>query len=194
MSVVVAVKYNNGVILGADRQVTAGHIKDNKVDKIYKSTYSNTAFGIVGKLRDLDIISCNVDDLMNYKDILDNVKLNKKYVVNVIVVQIFDLLMKYNRAYKIDNIIDIDSSVLVADDYSIFTISPDGSVAEYDTFAAIGCGDELVKGYLTPQNLEELSEPEAIDLVKRCIEKACKNDCFIDNDITIINLKHKRGR
>lgn len=189
MSVVIGLKYNNGVVLGADRQGTSGNIKTHTTKKIYKSIYSNTAWGGVGTLRDIDIISCNIEELMNYKDILDNAELDKRYVVNVIVVRFFNELMKYNRAYKVDNVVDIDSSFLVADSSSIFRIGNDGSVIEYDDYCAIGCGDQLVKGHLDALHLQELSEPEAVDLIHRLIKECCKDDIYIDDNIDIIVLK-----
>lgn len=195
MSIVIAIKYNNGVVLAADKQVTNnGHLKNTQTDKIYKSMYSNTAYGVVGRLRDLDILSCNIDDLLDYRDILDKVKLDKKYVVNKIVVQIFDLLLKYNRAYRIDNIVDIDSEILVADAYNIFSIVKDGSVLEHDKYCAIGCGEELVLGYLDSLTLNELSKTEAIDLINKCIKKTCQNDCFINDEVSMIILEQKKGR
>lgn len=189
MSVVIGLRYNNGVIIGADRQATSGNLKTHSTQKIYKSAYSNTAWGCVGTLRDLDIVSCNVDELMNYKDVLDKVEIDKKYVVNVIVVRIFNELMKFNRAYKVDNVVDIDSSFLIADDSKMFTIGHDGSVIQYDDYCAIGCGDQLVKGHLDALNLEELSEPEAVDLMNRLIKLCCKEDAYIDDNVDIIVLK-----
>ena len=40
MSVVVAIKYKDGVVLAADRQATSGNIKIDNASKLYKSTYS----------------------------------------------------------------------------------------------------------------------------------------------------------
>lgn len=195
MSIVVAIKYNNGVVIGADTQVTFSNTKHNSFKKIYKSKYSNTAWGGVGKARDIDLISCNVDDLLDYPDILEKVKLDKKYVVNQIVIKIFDILMKYNRAYRIDNIVDIDSRFIITDSDKIFEICTDGAVVEYDKFCAIGCGSQLAQGYLDSINLDGLSRLEAEDLIQKVIKDACKNDCYIDDNVDIIVLeKPKRSK
>ena len=56
MSVIIALKYNKGIILGADSQITNNHIKINNVTKIHESKYSNTAIGTAGSLRVLNLI------------------------------------------------------------------------------------------------------------------------------------------
>lgn len=51
MSVVVAFKYKDGMILGADKRVTLyGHLKDDNVSKIFHTKYSGHAIGCVGYL------------------------------------------------------------------------------------------------------------------------------------------------
>lgn len=198
MSVVVAIKYKDGVVLAADRQATSGNIKIDNASKLYKSTYSMTAIGMVGRSRDADLISCQIDDLMEYKDILDKVKIDKKYVVNIIVPKIFNILMKYNRAHKESEIVELDSSFIVVSNERLFKIFFDGAVIEYDNFATVGCGNQLAQGYLESQNIDntKLTQEEAVQLAKECIFKACKDDVFISNDyadILILNKPRKRS-
>lgn len=188
MSVVVAIKYDKGMLLGADRQISSGHLALGETQKVYKSQYSNTAWGSVGCLRILDLISCNVDDLMSYKDILDKVELDKPYVVNVIVPKIFIKLKEYNQAYLENNLLSIDNQFLVCDYDSIFKIDTDGSVIEFDKYYAIGSGYELVLGNLQSSYKEDLDLDTAVDLLIDSIRKSCKNELYINSNIDIINI------
>ena len=188
MSVVVAIKYDKGMLLGADRQISSGHLASGETQKVYKSQYSNTAWGSVGCLRILDLISCNVDDLMSYKDILDKVELDKPYVVNVIVPKIFIKLKEYNQAYLENNLLSIDNQFLICDYDSIFKIDTDGSVVEFDKYYAIGSGYELVLGNLQSSYKEDLDLDTAVDLLIDSIRKSCKNELYINSNIDIINI------
>ena len=192
MSVVVAVKYDNGVVIGSDTQITHyGHLKNNIQEKVFKSKYSNTAIGITGSLRDMDLISCNIEDLMKPEDILNKIPFNKKYIVNNVVTRIFSLLKHYDRV-NLEEKARLESDMIVVDSDNIFVISFDGSVLEFDKYATIGSGAELVYGHLDSINTENLSRPEAIDLVKKCITKACKNEIHISEPAHIIYLSKEK--
>lgn len=198
MSVVVAIKYRDGVVLAADRQATSGNIKIDNASKLYKSAYSMTAIGMVGRSRDADLISCQIDDLMEYKDILDKVKIDKKYLVNIIVPKIFNILMRFNRAHKEYDIIELDSNFIIVSNEKLFKVFFDGAVLEYDSFVTAGCGNQLAQGYLESQDVDmnKLTQDEAVKLAKECIFKACKDDVFISNDyadILILNKSRKRS-
>lgn len=188
MSVVVAIKYDKGMLLGADRQISSGHLASGETQKVYKSQYSNTAWGSVGCLRILDLISCNVDDLMSYKDILDKVELDKPYVVNVVVPKIFIKLKEYNQAYLENNLLSIDNQFLICDYDSIFKIDTDGSVIEFGKYYAIGSGYELVLGNLESSYKEDIDLDTAVDLLIDSIRKSCKNELYINSNIDIINI------
>ena len=84
MSIVIGIKYNNGVIVAGDKQSTKGNNARGETIKIKKQKYSNSCFGCVGYSRDTNIIVSH-DEIVNYKDILDNVEIDKNYVVNNII-------------------------------------------------------------------------------------------------------------
>lgn len=188
MSVVVAIKYDKGMLLGADRQISSSHLSTGEAQKVYTSTYSSTAWGSVGCLRILDLISCNIDDLMSYKDILDKVELDKPYVVNVVVPKIFIKLKEYNQAYLENNLLSIDNQFLVCDYKSIFKIDTDGSVIEFDKYTAIGSGYELVLGNLEASYEDNIDLNTATDLLIDSIRKSCKNELYINSNVDIINI------
>lgn len=194
MSINVALKFNNGVILASDKQLTYnGHICCNTGCKISKSKYSNTAIGSCGNKRSIDIVICYIEDLMNYKDILDNVEFDFKYVVTNVVTNLFDLLDRYGNLYKQDNVIYSSNEFITISGNKIFTISGDGSVLEFDNYGCIGSGCDLVRGYLDNLSIDtsKLNEHDAFVHIQNCINKCCKNDIYIDNNIDYIILYNK---
>lgn len=194
MSVIVALKYKDGVILGADKQATLRFSKSHSATKIMSSVYSYTAFGGAGAGRDLDILQCNIDDIMDYKDILDNVSLDKKYMVNKVVVKFFNLLLKYNRAYKTENIVELESEYIVVSTDSIFHIDNSGYVVEYDDYVAIGSGAESVMGYFATLKEQNLTREQACDYVKIAIKESCKENIFIDDNVELIDITRNKRR
>ena len=80
MSLIVGIKTEKGVVIGADKQATSGRLKVEGVQKIWKSKYSNTAMGVVGYLRDADIIS-TVEDFIDFIFVLHAIKATTAYGV-----------------------------------------------------------------------------------------------------------------
>ena len=190
MSVVIAIKYKDGIIIGADKQVSYNyHLKCDNLLKIKKSKYSNTAIGFSGAVRIANIIFNEVDDLLDYKDILDNVNLDSNYVYQISE-KFIHILYNHKAIPAINNCIDdMFADFLIVSNKNIYKICPDGSVIEFDNYGVIGCGSELVKGYLdTINNFNKLTESEAKQLIKNSIEKSCKDSIKINDKIDYISL------
>lgn len=165
MSVVVAFKYKDGMILGADKRVTLyGHLKDDNVSKIFHTKYSGHAIGCVGYLRHANLISAR-EELMDYKDILDGVPISTPYVINVIVPSLIEYLKNANGLDNPDGFCMWGSELLYVTKYGIFKIGSDFSVIEYPYWATMGCGMEMVTGILSnfdEKEFEKLKEKDAV--------------------------------
>ena len=192
MSVVVAIKYKDGVLLGGDTQITEdGHLSAFTDSKIFKNKYSNTAIGIVGALRDLNLLE-NEEEYIDYKSILDKTFIDKKYVISNVVPKIFKILEKNHRLYKENELLYSYSECLFGTSNSIFNIGFDGAVSEKEKYYAIGCGKELVIGFLdvffSDNKEKDLTLKDAKTLINKSIAIACQKDVYINDKITYINL------
>ena len=80
MSIVIAKKFDKGVLIASDMRATRGNnIKDN-ARKAFKSLYSNTALGCVGYLRDCNILY-GLEEPVPLKDIIEKTPIDLKYVI-----------------------------------------------------------------------------------------------------------------
>lgn len=188
MSVIVALKYKNGVVIGADKQASSFNIKYDNVVKINKTKYSNNCIGTVGTLRDANII-LNKDELMKYIDILEKKQIDFKYVVNIIVPNLFEILRNNNRVNSIDKIETLKSTFIYCTNKNLYIICNDGAVVEGENFITVGCGSDEVRGYLNTLNLENLTKEKATEIIQNSIRKSCKDDIYINNKIDLIYLE-----
>ena len=190
MSIVVAINYKDGVLIGADKQSTCGCFASHDVIKAYKSKYSNTCFGSVGYLRAIDIIHTNIEELMDYKDVLDNKKLDKDYVISKIIPKFFKVLKDNEINFTQDGFTMLPNSFLICSDEKIFFVGNDGGVSEMEKFGTIGCGQDLVRGFLNTKTLEpeNITYKEAVALITDAVKVACKDDVYIDDNIDFITL------
>ncbi len=56
-------------------------------------------------------------------------------------------------------------------------------------YGVIGCGKDMVMGFLDTQNLKDLSENQVIKMIEKCIQQSCSKDCYINENINYILLK-----
>lgn len=186
MSVVVAIKDKNKIVIGCDSQVSYGHLKsklDNELCcKIWDiENCKKGIMGVVGSLRDGQIIQCEehlIDELKQFKN-----EVNYKYVVKILVNKIYELLFNNNRIKKDThgNYQDyIGSSFIFAYKDMAYLIDRDLTVLPIEDYIVIGCGDEIAMGVLE-NNKGKSAEERILEAIKTCSEKSSG----IDSNIVI---------
>lgn len=192
MSVVIAMKYKDGVVIGADRQATCG---DNKVvggvTKIKMFPYSKHAIGKCGYVRHTNALFTQ-EELVTFEDIVKQTEIDINYIVSVIMPNIRAVLKVFDEKEDID---DIGSTIYVTSD-KIFTIESDGAVIENQNFACIGSGAVSANGLITQlysvNDEEMLSEEDAITMVSAGIQTANENTIYVGDGIDIIVVKRNQ--
>lgn len=188
MSVVVAIRYKDGVALAADKQVTWGNLKKSTATKIMKTKYSGMGIGSVGSGRLGDLLEVT-DEVISAEDILRGTPIDRTYMIKHLVPDLFTYFKKHNVLLHDDDGIDfIDGSLLFVTANTIQAMACDGGLIEYEDFASIGCGKDLVYGYLSTieKDFNKIKEDEVIKMLVTSIKKACKDDAFIDDHIDIM--------
>ena len=196
MSVVLGLKYKDGIIIAGDRQVTKGHMKehgDRNFKKIFKTKCSNIGFGGVGSARINNVLE-TMDDPVSLEDMfIDKKKIDRIYIIKNIVPTLFNVFRKNNCISKeSDGLEYLNGELLICTPEEIMTMDAVGCVSSSENFAAIGSGENLVKGYLSifkDEEFNNFTEEQATQIAKNAIIESCKDNITINDQVDIIILK-----
>ena len=187
MSVVVAIKENGKVTIGADSQCTKGGTRRSLSNpnnyKIWKVLDSeNCLLGHVGLVREANVIRVARDLVPEMTRIKD--KVDFSFVVKRLVPTMFEELEEYRVIKKGDNPPEFDSSFLFAYKDKLFYISGNGTVIEIDDYCAIGSGEcEAIGSLLSTEG----ETPE--ERIKKAIKASAANDIYVDYPIVITDTE-----
>ncbi len=188
MSVVVAIKKDNVIYMGADSQATRGGSRSSLSNpnnyKIWKvKDVDHCLIGHVGRVRDACVIRVMSGLIKEIDVIKDNV--NFDYVVNRVHPCILDELKKRNYVTIGDKFEGMESRFLLAFKDKLFSIGNDGSIIEVDDFIAIGSGEaEAIGSLLTTSANDEPSER-----IIKAIKSSAVHDIYVDYPIIMCNTE-----
>lgn len=186
MSVVIACKFNNGVVMAADRQVTRWQDKiEDSVNKIKEVGNKNIIIGGVGYLRDLQNMFYISSKLFN-----DVKELNETELVSTINSKLTNLYRENQFISSTDILNKCNSEFIISDSYNINLLCGDLSVLSGFDYYAIGCGQDLVMGHLNiefeKKNPNYMDVKDIVKILKNSIKVACKDSTGIDDNVDII--------
>ena len=191
MSVVIAIKDGDKILMGGDCQVSYGGNKSTLVSpnlmKVWEvEGHPNTIMGGVGALRDLNIAYANDEYYDTTRDKLGE-ELDFKFMVNKVVPNILNLFTDHGRAVNNNGVVTLNgSSFLFAQKDKCYMIDTDGCLLDltYDgECIAIGSGSTIAQSaYNTLQDIESLTAEEK--LLKALIQ-ACEEDLHVNYPVYI---------
>ena len=189
MSVVVAIKENGKVTIGADSQCTRGGTRRTLSNpnnyKIWTlRDADNCLMGSVGTLRVNNVIKVADDLIPEIVDIKKTVDF--RFVVRHFVPRIMDELDDYKVLGKAkDDAPNMAASFLLAYHDRLYSIDHYGSVIEVDDFCAIGSGSCEALGSL----LSSVGIDDPAERIKMAIKASAAHDIYVDYPIVISNTK-----
>ena len=183
MSLVVAIKENGKVYVGADSQVTRGGtrstLKNPNNYKIWQ--VGNTPACLmahVGNVRDANIVRL-MDDLVTDYDVYQN-RVGYRYVVKQVVPEIVKALREAGYLKDDKYLEHTESRYLFIYKDQLFLINTDGCVLEIDDYAAIGSGEDQAIGSLLSSEGED---PET--RIIKAIKAGAASDIYVDYPIIL---------
>lgn len=197
MSVVIAIKDGDRVLMGGDCQVSCGGNKATLTSphlmKVWEvEGHPNTLMGGVGALRDLNIAYATDTYYDTTRDELKK-ELDFKFVVNKIVPSVLNLFTDHGRATNKNGIVSIGSSFLFAQKDKCYLIDSDGCVLDL-TFdgecMAIGSGATIAQSaYNTLVDIEGLNAEERL---LKALTQACEEDLYVNFPVYIKNTENPK--
>lgn len=187
MSVVVAIKKEDKVYIGADSQVTKGGtratLKNPNNYKVWKVRGAeNCLMAHVGNVRDANIVRL-MDGLVTEYNIYKN-HVDYEFVVKKIVPEIISELKEFGYIKDEKYVGFMDSSYLFAFKNQLFVINTDGCVLEVDDYVAIGSGSDQAIGSLLSTEDEE---PEL--RIRKAIKASAATDIYVDYPIIMVDTE-----
>ena len=187
MSVVVAIKENGKVTIGADSQCTRGGTRrtlsnpnNYKVWKVLDA--ENCLFAQVGLVREANIIRVARDLVPEMAQLKD--KVDFSFVVKRLIPAMFEELEEYRAIKKGDTPPEFESSFLFAYKDKLFYISGNATVIEIDDYVAIGSGECEAIGSLLSTEGEKCE-----DRIKKAIKASAASDIYVDYPIVITDTE-----
>lgn len=186
MSVVVAIKKDGKVFIGADSQATKGgsriSLSNPNNYKIWKvKGVENCIMGAVGLVRDTCFIKV-MNDLVREIDVLHD-EIDYEYIINRIQPKIIDELLE-RKSIKQDNPYgSLESKFIFAYKEKLFTIEY-GAVIEHDDFVSLGSGECEAIG-----SLLSTDEQEPRERIIKAIKASATSDIYVDYPIVITNTE-----
>lgn len=181
MSLVVAIKDKDRIVLGADKQASTGGTKDHTNTKIWKlEELPGAIIGSVGSARASQIIQYSqVIDKNLIPDDLDTT-----FVVRVLAPTLANglrangIVVEAGDGGKCDM---MPNAFIFAYKNRAWTIWHDLSVSEIEDYFAIGSGSEVARGvlYATP-------ERNPFDRIVTSIEAAAESTLYVDDGIDLL--------
>ena len=183
MSVVVAIKENGKVYIGADSQVTRGGtrttLKNENNYKIWRVIGApNCLMAQVGNLRDANVVRLMPDLVTEYNIYRNHISFD--FVVKKVVPDIVDELTNCGYLKDGKNTDFLDSSFLFAYKDQLYMINTDRAVIEIEDYVAIGSGADQAIGSLL--STEGQSPKERI---VKAIKSSAASDIYVDYPIIL---------
>jgi proteasome beta subunit len=184
----IAIKCKDGVVLAADKRVTAGYLVANKkFNKIVEIT-DKIAVTTAGTVSDVQLLVKLLRAELKLRDIRTN---RESYVPEA--VNLLSSLV-YNNIRKFSTIPGISHFIVGGTDTNgqhVFDVGADGSVTEVDDYVSSGSGSVMAYGVLETLYKENMSVNDAMDVAKKAINAAVQRDIASGNGIDIVVINDK---
>ena len=181
-----AILCKDGVVIAADRRMTAGYmIAHKKFQKIIPLN-EDLALTIAGMVSDAQLLTKIIKAQLR----LDTIRRNKKPSVKEAANLIGSLA--YNNVRKFTPYLSIVGFLLGGRDstgYHVYEIGVDGSVMDHDDYACDGSGSVFAIGLLESNYNKDVTVDEGVKLAVKALNAALQRDIAsgAGYDIVVIN-------
>ena len=181
MSLVIAIKDKDRIVLGADKQVSTGDSKDHTITKIWPvSELPGAIMGGVGSARASQIIQ--------YANIIDKNSIQQEIGTNFIICSLAPTIAAglkangFNIDAKEDGVCEMmPNAFIFAYKDKAWMIWNDLSVTEIGDYLAIGSGSDVARGALFATK-----KHNPFERIVTAIDAAAESTLFVDDGIDLL--------
>jgi len=177
----------DGIVLAADKRMTAGYIAYDKVEKIIQIA-DNMAVTTAGMVSEVQLLSKLIKAELKLKDIQTYRSSTVKEAANLLAGIV------YSNVRKMSMIPSIAAFLLGGYDSTgghLYGLGIDGSVTEYDNYTTDGSGCLFALGVLEALYKKGLSVDEGVKLAVKAINASIQRDPNSGNGILVFTLTDK---
>ncbi|MBN2157377.1 MAG: proteasome subunit beta [Candidatus Lokiarchaeota archaeon] len=178
----IGLKYKDGVIIATESQATAGtFIASTQAQKLFKiNTYS--AATMSGSVADCQFVINQIRALSNIREIDTGKVPSVKYIANLVRNIVYSGRGYYLALLIIGGFSEEESKG------KLYGIDFVGTLFEEDSFLSYGSGSPYALGVIEAEWKPELTEKQAIDLVKRALKSAITRDSGSGFNFQIVKI------
>lgn len=173
----VGIQFDKGVVFAGEKRIAYGNLLVSKSTKKVFQITPKVGAVCAGLVADMQILSLQITALSKIRAM----ELERDVPPNTVAKMMSNMM--YERRY-----FPLLTQVIVGGVVGkpvIYTLDPLGSILP-DKYAAVGTGAEMALGVLDPQFKDNMSEQEAVDLVKKAIRAASLRDTASGDGIDVL--------
>ena len=176
----------DGIVLAADKRMTAGYIAYDKVEKIIQIA-DNMAVTTAGVVSEVQLLSKLIKAELKLKDMQTYRDSTVKEAANLLAG------LMYSNIRKMSMFPAIAAFLLGGYDKEghLYGLGIDGSVTEYDNYTTDGSGCMFALGVLEALYKKGMSVDEGVKLAVKAINSAIQRDPNSGNGILVFTLTDK---
>ena len=188
MSLVIAIKDKNRIVLGADKQTSVGNNKDHLATKIWEvADLPGALMGSVGSVR--------ASQILQYSELIDKNSLGEIPTFEFIVRSLVPIIRATLDANGVRCAIPSEDEgvsvmmpncILFAYKDRAWMIWHDFSVTEIEDYLAIGSGSDIAKGVLFAT-----ADKNPFERIVTAIDAAAETTVYVDDGIDILMTEEK---
>ncbi len=177
----------DGVVLAADRRVTAGFVAHKRFTKIIQID-ENMAVTVAGSVSEAQLLSKLIRAELSLKNTQTKRKTTAKEAANLIAGLVYS---NVRQSWMLQS---IAAFLLAAKDESgvhLYSLGPDGSLMEHDDYAFDGSGEMFAIGVLESHYKKDITVSDGIKLAVRAINASIQRDIYSGNGIDVLTITDK---
>jgi len=175
----------DGIVLCADKKVTAGYlIAHKKFEKVIKIN-DYIALTVAGSVSDVQQLVKLIRAELKIKDVRTRRSSTVKEAANLLSMFVYGNIRKLSMIPGIAHFI-----IAGKDDYGfhMYDISPDGSIVSIDDFVSSGSGSVMAYGVLETLYKKDMSIDDAVRIGVKAINAVIQRDIASGNGIDIVTV------